>query len=57
MISRLSACAAIFAVAATVVLSLAAAGSRVGVEASGKANPVVQLETIVVIGKRAPAGP
>lgn len=56
MISRLSACAAVFAVLATAVLSMAAASSQVQAEATGKTIPIVQLETIVVIGKRAPAG-
>lgn len=55
MTSRLSAFAAVFAVLATAVIALAAAGTQVHAQAGVKSIPVVQLETVVVIGKRIPA--
>jgi hypothetical protein len=51
MISRLTACAAVFAVAVTASLAVAASVQQ-HQRAAAAATPVVQLETVTVIGHR-----
>ena len=54
MISRLSAYAATFAVIATATIAFAAsAQARFDLHQATKAEPVVQLQTVVVTGHRA----
>lgn len=54
MISRLSAFAAVFAVLATASIAFAATTQQAHrISAQAQTLPVVQLETVVVTGKRA----
>lgn len=58
MISRLTLCAVTFAVLATTTLALAANASHrdTSVTAAAQPMPVIQLEPVLVIGRRVASG-
>lgn len=55
LISRLTACATVFAIAAAATMALAAKPALPVPESAARAAPTVQLERVVVVGKRLPA--